>query len=422
MTLPTRLNLVAPAQSPLYAAAVASDRGYRPSIIAAYALFVLVGVSAGVGGVLLPAQISDYGVDKATIGLTFFAFSAGFMAAGATVGGLVHRLGIAHAIALGGAVFTLAALYTGVRPPFAAFVAVQIAAGYGIGVVESVLNAYLSELPDPSTLLNRLHGFFGVGALIGPALAAWMLQSTRWTAVWLVLAAISAVLFAAFLAASRKVTEAKRSPESGSRPKGLLFDSLRSAGVLFGALFLAVYVGLEISVGNWGFSFLVGHFGQTTLLAGYTISGYWLGLTVGRFVISPLGSRVGISPAATSFSCLVGVALCALLIWASPISAVAAVGFLAFGFFLAPLFPTAMAMAPRLTEKRLVPAAIGAMNGASVIGGSLFSWVSGAIAQSAGVWTLMPFSLALALLLVLLWQRLVANLAVAATEQAAEFV
>lgn len=422
MNVSTRLTLVAPTQSRLYAASVATDRPYRPSIIAAYALFVLVGISAGVGGVLLPAQISDYGVDKATIGLTFFTFSAGFMAAGATVGGLVHRLGIAHAIVLGGAVFTLSALYTGIRPPFAAFVAVQIAAGYGIGVVESVLNAYLSELPDPSTLLNRLHGFFGAGALIGPALAAWMLQSMRWTAVWLVLAAISAVLFTAFLAATRKVIEAKRSPESGKRPKGLLLASLRSAGVLFGALFLAVYVGLEISVGNWGFSFLVGHFGQSTLLAGYTVSGYWLGLTVGRFLISPLGSRVGISPAATSFGCLVGVALCALLIWASPASALAAAGFVLFGFFLAPLFPTAMAMAPRLTEKRLVPTAIGAMNGASVIGGSLFSWMSGAIAQGAGVWTLMPFALALAILLVVLWQRLVANLAVPATEQAAELV
>jgi fucose permease len=398
------------------------DRAYRTSILAAYGVFVFVGVSAGVGGVLLPAQLSDYDVDKATIGLTFFTFSVGFMAAGATVGRLVHRLGIAHAIGFGGAVFALAALYTGLRPPFAAFVGVQIAAGYGVGVLESVLNAYLSELPRPATLLNRLHGFFGAGALVGPALAAWMLQSMRWTAVWLMLAAVSTVLVAAFLAAARGVTEAKRSPEQTRPPKGLLLESLRCRGVLFGALFLAVYVGLEISVGNWGFSFLVGHFDQAALVAGYTISGYWLGLTIGRFVISPLGSRAGISPAGTSLGCLVGVALCALLIWASPVATVAAGGFVLLGFFLAPLFPTAMAMVPRLTEKRLAPTAIGAMNGASVIGGSLFSWMSGAIAQGAGVWTLMPFVFGLALLLVLLWQRLVANLAVPASEQAAELV
>jgi fucose permease len=401
---------------------VSVDRGYRPSVAAAYALFVLVGISAGVGGVLLPAQINDYGVDKATIGLTFFTFSAGFMTAGATVGSLVHRLGITNAITVGGAVLTLAAAYTGIRPPFAALVVVQVVVGYGIGVLESVLNAYLSELPNPATLLNRLHGFFGAGALIGPALAAWMLRSMRWTAVWIVLAVSGAVLVAAFIAASRGVAAARRVPQAAKPPKGLLFDALRSRGVVFGALFLAVYVGLEISLGNWGFSFLVGHFDQADLLAGYTISGFWLGLTVGRFVISPLGSRVGVTPSATSFGCLVGVALSAALIWASPISAVAAVGFVLLGFFLAPLFPTAMAMAPRLTDKRLVATAIGVMNGASVIGGSFFSWLSGAIAQGAGVWTLMPFALALALLLLMLWQRLVANLAVPEPQQAAELV
>ncbi|HEX7104915.1 MAG TPA: hypothetical protein VF218_03035, partial [Acidothermaceae bacterium] len=112
----------------------------------------------------------------------------------------------------------------------------------------------------------------------------------------------------------------------------------------------------------------------------------------------------------------------ALLIWASPIAAVAAAGFVLLGFFLAPLFPTAMAMAPRLAERRLVATAIGAMNGASVIGGSLFSWLSGAIAQGAGVWTLMPFTLALAIALIVLWQRLVANLVVPVPEQAAELV
>jgi fucose permease len=401
---------------------VALERVYRPSIVAAYALFVLVGVSAGVGGVLLPAQIADYGVDKATIGLTFFAFSAGFMTAGASVGRLVHRLGIAQAIAVGGGAFTLAAMYTGLRPPFAAFVAVRAVAGYGIGVLEWVLNAYLSELPEPATLLNRLHGFFGAGALIGPALAAWMLQSMRWTAVWLALAGAAAVLVVGFLAASRDVSEARRGPRTAKPPRGLLLDALRSRGVVLGSLFLAVYVGLEISVGNWGFSFLVGHFDQAALLAGYTISGYWLGLTIGRFVISPLSTRLGVSPATTSMGCLVGVALSALLIWASPIAAVAAAGFVLLGFFLAPLFPTAMAMAPRLAERRLVATAIGAMNGASVIGGSLFSWLSGAIAQGAGVWTLMPFTLALAIALIVLWQRLVANLVVPVPEQAAELV
>ncbi|MDW5325926.1 MFS transporter [Plantactinospora sp. KLBMP9567] len=405
----------------------------RPVVLLAYAAFVLVGLSAGVGGVLLPAQIDDYGVDKATIGITFFTFSAGFLLAGITTGGLIDRLGTRAALAVGGGAFVLASLYTALRPPFLALVAVQVVAGYGIGVLESVLNAHLSELTGATTLLNRLHAFFGVGALLAPALAAWMLRSLPWTAVWLVLALAGLPLVVGFLLAYPK----RRGPDSGGpaaaggaaavdapppgaadaagRPGngGLLVAALRQPAVVLAAVFLAVYVGLEISVGNWGFSLLVGGYDQSEVLAGYAVSGYWLGLTAGRFLISPLATRAGLTPAATSAGCLVGVIVSAVLGWAVPVAAVASVALVLLGFFLGPLFPTAMAMVPRLTASRLVPTAIGVLNGVSVIGGAVFPWLAGAIAQGVGVWTLLPFAVVLAIGQLAIWWRLARQVAAA---------
>ncbi|HEY9521923.1 MAG TPA: MFS transporter, partial [Thermopolyspora sp.] len=173
-------------------------RQWRAPVAVAYVTFILIGVSAGVAGVLLPAQIRDYGLDKATIGITFFTFSAGFMLAGSTAGTLIHRFGIRAALAVGGGAYVLAGLYTAVRPPFIALVAVQVVAGYGCGTLESVLNSYLTDLPGATTLLNRLHAFFGVGALLGPLLATWMLGYLPWTAVWLVLALACLPLVAGF--------------------------------------------------------------------------------------------------------------------------------------------------------------------------------------------------------------------------------
>ncbi|MGI5150619.1 MFS transporter [Plantactinospora sp. CA-294935] len=409
----------------------------RPVVLLAYAAFVLVGLSAGVGGVLLPAQIDDYGVDKATIGITFFTFSAGFLLAGITTGGLIDRLGTRAALAVGGGAFVLASLYTALRPPFLALVAVQVVAGYGIGVLESVLNAHLSELTGATTLLNRLHAFFGVGALLAPALAAWMLRALPWTLVWLVLALAGLPLVVGFLLAYPK----RRGPDDGGptadgapavsgpavggpppdrvgvtvRPGngGLLVAALRQPAVVLAAVFLAVYVGLEISVGNWGFSLLVGGYDQSEVLAGYAVSGYWLGLTAGRFLISPLATRAGLTPAATSAGCLVGVTVSAVLAWAVPVAAVAGVALVLLGFFLGPLFPTAMAMVPRLTASRLVPTAIGVLNGVSVIGGAVFPWLAGAIAQGVGVWTLLPFAVVLAVGQLAIWWRLARQVAAA---------
>ncbi|MBB5967048.1 MFS transporter [Planomonospora venezuelensis] len=408
---------------------------WRVSVALAYAVFVLVGMSAGVGGVLLPAQIDDYGVDKTTIGITFFTFSAGFMLAGATAGSLVDRLGTRAALVAGGGAFVLAGLYTATRPPFVALVAVQVMAGYGTGVLESVLNAHLTRLPSATTLLNHLHAFFGVGALLGPLLAAWMLGFLPWTAVWLVLAVLCLPLTAGFLmaypgsGAAAGRAEGKE-PQSGvpaaldepggtsdgpggasEKPgKGLLAAALRMPGVLLASVFLAVYVGLEIGVGNWGFSFMVEEYEQPDLAAGYTVSGYWLGLTLGRFLISPVAARLGLTATGMAFVCLFGVTASAALTWMAPVAMVAAAGFALLGFFLGPLFPTAMVVVPRLTAPRLVPTAIGVMNGVSVIGGSAFPWLAGAVAQGVGVWTLMPFALTLALLQLVIWRLLVTRM------------
>jgi fucose permease len=158
---------------------------------------------------------------------------------------------------------------------------------------------------------------------------------------------------------------------------------------------LAVYVGLEVSVGNWAFSYLVQARALPASLAGYTVSGYWLGLTLGRFLISPVAARVGATTVGLMYACLAGVTAAAALAWLLP-SAPACVALGLLGCFLGPVFPTTMAIAPSLTPARLVPAAIGIMNAVSVIGGAALPWLAGAIAQDAGMRVLLPFALALA--------------------------
>ncbi len=389
----------------------------RPPVLVSYAAFVLVGITSGASGVLLPSQMATYGVDRATIGITFFAFSAGFVLAGMTTGALIGRFGVRIALAAGGAAYVLSAFYLATRPPFVAFVLAGLVSGYGLGVLESALNVYLAALPGATTLLNRLHAFFGVGALIGPVLAAWILTMASWPVVWLVLAVAGVPLTAGFLLVYREpravdekpeepeVSEAPQAPE----PVGLLGDAVRDRGVQLGAWMLTVYVGLEIGVGTWCFSYLVQARGLPDSLASYTVSGYWLGLTLGRFLISPIAVRAGMTTARMIYLCLAGVTATAVLAWLSP-TVVACVALGLLGFCLGPIFPTTMAIVPRLTRARLVPTAIGVMNAASVIGGSVLPWLAGTIAQDAGMRVLMPFAVVLALAQFAAWRPIAGRL------------
>jgi fucose permease len=392
------------------------------SILLAYALFVWVGVGAGVSGVLLLAQLRDYDVDQATIGLTFFTGSAGFVLAGASAGALVHRWGTRIALLIGGGVYVLAGASIATRPAFVAFVLLQVLTGYGVGVLESLLNTYLAALPEPTTLLNRLHAFFGVGALLGPLLATWMLRFTTWPMVALVVTALCVPLLAGVLVAyphragdpvaTSASADPATSPEGARR--GSLAIALRHPGVLLGATLLSVYVGLELGMGNWGFSYLVNAREVPDLVAGYTVSGYWLGLTLGRFLISPVTVRIGMSAAGLMYLCMAGVIAATALTWLVPAAGVTSLGFILMGFFLGPIFPTTMAVVPQVTTPQLAPTAIGVMNAGSVIGGSALPWLAGAAAQGLGAWTLLPYTLLLAALQLVVWWRMVGRMAVPA--------
>ncbi|MCW2930862.1 MAG: transporter [Actinomycetia bacterium] len=405
----------------------------RAPVLVSYAAFVFIGVYAGTGGVLLLSQMNGYGVDRATIGITFFTGSAGYVFAGLSNGALMQRFGIRMALAVGGGAFMLAGLYMATRPPFAAFVAVQLVIGYGTGVLESVLNTYIASLPGATALLNRLHAFFGVGALVGPVLAAWIVSFAPWTLVWLVLTVACVPLTAGFLIAhpgpaptwpaiaaepgtpaaepgTQPADTGTRPAEEPGSPAGrLLAAALRDPGVLCGTAMLAVYVGLEIGVGNWGFSYLVQGRGLTGTLAGYAVSGYWLGLTAGRFLINPVAARAGLTTVRMMYVCLAGIIAAATLAWLAPTAGTSSAALVLLGFFLGPVFPTMMAITPRLTTPRLVPTAIGILNAGGLAGGAALPWLAGVIAQGTGIWTLLPFSIALGVLQLAVWRPLAAR-------------
>jgi fucose permease len=403
-------------------------RQARPPVLVSYAAFVLIGINVGISGVLLPSQMASYGVGRATIGITFFTSSAGFVLASVSTGALIHKAGIRIALTAGGVAFTLAGLYLATRPPFAAFVLAQLLLGYGTGVLEAALNVYIAGLPNATTLLNRLHAFFGVGALVGPPLAAWILGFASWTVVWLVVSVACVPLVAGFLLAypgpERSTADAHGTPvvhavpdgpgtapaaAPSPPPRGLLHSALRDRGVQLGAAMLFVYVGVELGVGNWGFSYLVQTRALPASLAGYTISGFWLGLTLGRFLISPIAARAGATTTAMIYACLAGISAAIVVAWVSP-AVVACVAFGLLGFFLGPVFPTTMAIVPRLTRPRLVPTAIGVMNAGAVIGGSALPWLVGTLAQNAGMWVLLPFILTLSVAQFAVWRPIAARL------------
>ncbi len=180
--------------------------------------------------------------------------------------------------------------------------------------------------------------------------------------------------------------------------------ALRLRVVWLGALFLLFYVGSEVSLGSWSYSFLTEERHGALLLSGWVVSGYWLGLTLGRLSLAKVAQRIGAQRLIEL--CLVGVVVGLLLVWLVPVEIVSAGALLLIGFSLGPIFPTTIALMSRLVSARILPSAIGFIASLGSMGGALFPWLAGNLAQHIGLWSLLPFVIILTVFMLGIWLAL----------------
>jgi fucose permease len=379
----------------------------RWPVALAFAAFILIGASDGAVGVLLPSIRAHYDVDKATISLLFLAGAAGYLTAAFNSGPLAGKLGRRAFLMLAAASFLLGATTMSLTPPFVIVLFAVLAIGFGAGCIDAGLNAYIASLPDNTAKLNYLHAFYGAGAWLGPVVASGLLAAqSGWNSVYLVWVALSLTVLIGFSLAFRGQQPAIQ-PTAARDGRGVLMVALRLRVVWLGAFFLFFYVGTEVSLGSWSYSFLTEARHGSTLLSGWAVSGYWLGLMLGRVTLANLARRVGNKRLIQG--CLAGVLLGVSLIWLAPDEAISAFGLGLTGFSLGPIFPTTIALMSGLVEARLLPSAIGFLASLGSMGAAFFPWLAGNLAQWVGLWSLLPYSMLLTCVMLGFWLALQAR-------------
>jgi fucose permease len=228
-----------------------------------------------------------------------------------------------------------------------------------------------------------------------------------WNSVYLLLAGLSLPLSFGFsiLFGSSSPSAAAREDEN-PLTENVFSASLKIPVLWLATLFLLVYVGVEVSLGNWSYSFLLEDRHQGTVLAGWIVSGYWLGLTLGRFTLQNLAERLGVGTRDLMYACMAGIVIGILLIWFVPLAATAALGFCFIGYSLGPIYPLTVAVVPKLVPARLGPSAIGLLVSVSIFGLALFPWIAGILAQEIGIWSLLPYTLILTVMMFGVWHML----------------
>jgi fucose permease len=247
-------------------------------------------------------------------------------------------------------------------------------------------------------LLNLLHGFYGVGTMIGPLLVTGAILVGSWRtayAVLLVLDAVVAVLWLLSRATSPPAPTAR--PASAEPVRGVVGKDLRWSVVAGIAVFF-VYTGLEVSAGQWETTFARGHLHFSAWAAGLATFGYWAALAGMRLALGALRS-----PPRHSIVVRAGTAAAvaaAAVIWWEPSSLAVVAGFVVLGGALAGVFPALVALTPARVGEAAASHVIAWQIGAATAGGAALSALVGLWIQNSGLTVLGPSLTVMALALV----------------------
>lgn len=350
--------------------------------IAFYA-FIAIGITEAGLGVLLPSILSTYQLTPATVTLLFVSQISGYIVAAFSSSLISSRLGLARMLLIAASALTTALLIYALSLYWFIMVVAGTLLGLGIGLIDAGINTYIVQDSRSANLIGSLHAFYGIGALLGPAVATTLLAvDINWRQVYLVLASVVSVLVIVLISVIlyRYQPMMARVTASDTTAVGNLQRSLHHPAVLLTGLLLLVYVGTEASVGNWAYTVQSVARQTPELIAGYTVSAYWMGLTIGRFSLSYCLNRLG---AVRTISLSLSLLMISLIAWwlfpdqwiSLPL----------IGFALAAIFPATIWLIPQRVPESLVPAAVGFATSTASFGAAIVPTGVGWLANSAGL-------------------------------------
>ncbi|KIJ59387.1 hypothetical protein HYDPIDRAFT_33252 [Hydnomerulius pinastri MD-312] len=392
-----------------------SRAGRKPIISRANIQFVtlcwtalLSGWNDGSNGPMLPRIQEVYHVGYAVVSLIFVFSTLGFVVGSISNMLLTERIGFGKILAIGSACQVVAYCIEAAAVPFPAFVFAYSINGLGMALQAAQNVGYIVRFKDgPELKMGLLMATYGAGALLSPLSATYFVQTPHWSYHYLTCLGV-AVLNSIFLItvfrfkhqeeclAQIGITDTEKGTSERS-PFRQIF-ALKDVHLL--AAFILCYVGAEVTLGGWIVTYIINLRGGGPS-SGYISTGFWAGLMIGRVALLKVNDIIGERRALFIYAIL-AIAL-EFVVWFVPslIGDAVAVAFI--GMLLGPMYPIAMNHAGRVLPQWLLTGSIGWIAGVGQAGSALIPFITGAIAQRAGIKALQPVLVAILAVMTVLW-------------------
>src|SRR5512134_1277985 len=178
-----------------------------------YLIFAMFAMTTDSVGLIIPEIIEAFQLSLTAAGTFQYATMTGIALAGLMLGQLADRFGRRPTIVIGLTLFAAACFLLAAGDTFSFFAVMLGVSGLAIGVFKTGALALIGDISTSTaqhtSIMNTAEGFFGVGAIIGPAILARLLASgLSWTWLYVIAGIICAALIV--LALLVKYPEATR--------------------------------------------------------------------------------------------------------------------------------------------------------------------------------------------------------------------
>jgi len=251
-----------------------------------YTMFMMFAMTTDSVGVIIPEVIRIFHLSMTAAGAFHYANMSAIAVAAISLGFLADKLGRKKTIVLGLILFAMNSYLFVVANTYAVFVLLLIVSGASIGIFKTGALALIGDISG-STLehtsnMNMVEGFFGVGAIVGPAIVArLLLGGVSWKFLYVIAGTmcVALILIATLvkypntMKASTEPIDLRRTMHLAKNPYALGFSL---------ACFL--YVAVECAIYVWLPTYLKDNKPSSPFMAAYVISIFFILRAGGRFV------------------------------------------------------------------------------------------------------------------------------------------
>lgn len=349
-------------------------------------LFFTLGLLAALGPTL-PEIAHNTGSSLKDAGILFTALFLGAVPSQLVSGWLNDKYGPRPILAFGLAVMSVGFFGATISPTLPLAVACMVVGGLGDGALIVGANVMVAQTfaHKSASLLNLMNVFYGIGAIVGPALVGLTigLWQTSLPPLWLISLLFAVLLIGVPGLPGRRVHEPESSESSANSTSPSQQRPFFVSPVLWiMSVVLFLYVAVEVGMGGWASAYMQNSARMAPETAALVGSAFYVALTSGRLLGAWLGNRV--QGTLLLLYCVIGAVTGGLLMLLSVGNLPISIGaIMLLGLTLGPVYPTVMSVVT-LRFPTVAGVAASIVIAAGSLGGTLGPWLQGILLEGIG--------------------------------------